>query len=209
MTTNQSRNTKSFTNSEIHSEPASAGFSVSRTFEKPYDIGIHMACSRLFFLRFLIAFNAFLNDFRCFFAVMISAGCHFNSLKNLVVFKEIADFLQLEVRQIGQLMHIVIARIAIHDRDQLVIQRAVIDHLKIAEHSGRDNASGEGRVFADDKDFDSELKAEARRYYTNIVGKYGMQTVAAINKVSGLDIKMICFHLYNLLKIILLYLNIF
>ena len=49
-----------------------------------------------------------------------------------------------------------------------------------------------GSIFADDKDFDSELKAEARRYYTNIVGKYGMQTVAAINKVSGLDIKMIC-----------------
>lgn len=49
-----------------------------------------------------------------------------------------------------------------------------------------------GSIFADDKDFDSELLNEARRYYTNIVGKYGMQTVAAINKVSSLDIKMIC-----------------
>lgn len=49
-----------------------------------------------------------------------------------------------------------------------------------------------GSIFADDKDFDSELKSEARRYYTNIVGKYGMQTIGAINKVAGLGIKMIC-----------------
>jgi flavorubredoxin len=49
-----------------------------------------------------------------------------------------------------------------------------------------------GSIFADDKDFVSELLNEARRYYTNIVGKYGMQTIAAINKVSSLDISMIC-----------------
>ena len=49
-----------------------------------------------------------------------------------------------------------------------------------------------GSIFADDKDFDAELKDEARRYYTNIVGKYGMQTTAALNKVSGLAINMIC-----------------
>ena len=49
-----------------------------------------------------------------------------------------------------------------------------------------------GSVFADGKDFESELLSEARRYYTNIVGKYGMQTIGAINKVSGSDIKMIC-----------------
>ena len=49
-----------------------------------------------------------------------------------------------------------------------------------------------GSVFADSKDFEKDLLNEARRYYTNIVGKYGMQTVAAVNKVSSLDIKMIC-----------------
>ena len=49
-----------------------------------------------------------------------------------------------------------------------------------------------GSIFADDKDFDKELLNEARRYYTNIVGKYGMQTIGAINKVSAFDIKMIC-----------------
>ncbi|MBQ1293505.1 MAG: FprA family A-type flavoprotein, partial [Clostridiales bacterium] len=49
-----------------------------------------------------------------------------------------------------------------------------------------------GSIFADGKDFENDLLGEARRYYTNIVGKYGMQTVAAINKASQLDIKMIC-----------------
>ena len=49
-----------------------------------------------------------------------------------------------------------------------------------------------GSVFADSKDFEKDLLNEARRYYTNIVGKYGMQTVGAINKVSAFDIRMIC-----------------
>ena len=39
---------------------------------------------------------------------------------------------------------------------------------------------------------ESDLKNEARRYYTNIVGKYGMQTVAALKKTADLDIRMIC-----------------
>ena len=33
---------------------------------------------------------------------------------------------------------------------------------------------------------------EARRYYSNIVGKYGTQVTAALKKASGLDIKYLC-----------------
>jgi len=50
----------------------------------------------------------------------------------------------------------------------------------------------DGSIFADGHDFETELKEEARRYYTNIVGKYGMQTTAALKKAGALDIKMIC-----------------
>ena len=50
----------------------------------------------------------------------------------------------------------------------------------------------DGSIFADMHDFESDLKNEARRYYTNIVGKYGMQTVAALKKTADLDIRMIC-----------------
>jgi flavorubredoxin len=41
-------------------------------------------------------------------------------------------------------------------------------------------------------DTDEEWACEARRYYFNIVGKYGMQVQSILNKVGGLDIKIIC-----------------
>lgn len=50
----------------------------------------------------------------------------------------------------------------------------------------------DGKLFADEFDFDREWLDEARRYYTNIVGKYGPQVQALLKKASGLDIKYIC-----------------
>ena len=41
-------------------------------------------------------------------------------------------------------------------------------------------------------DTDEEWDCEARRYYFNIVGKYGMQVQALLKKAATLDIKMIC-----------------
>ncbi len=49
-----------------------------------------------------------------------------------------------------------------------------------------------GAIFADEVDFNADYMAEARRYYTNIVGKYGVQVSSLLNKASGLDISMIC-----------------
>jgi len=49
-----------------------------------------------------------------------------------------------------------------------------------------------GAIFADEVDFDRDFFDEARRYYTNIVGKYGKQTEALLKKVSTLDVRMIC-----------------
>lgn len=49
-----------------------------------------------------------------------------------------------------------------------------------------------GILFADEVDFDRDWLDEARRYYTNIVGKYGPQVTALLKKASGLDIQMIC-----------------
>ena len=50
----------------------------------------------------------------------------------------------------------------------------------------------EGSIFADEYDFDKEFLDEARRYYANIVGKYGMQVQAVLKKTAGLDIQNIC-----------------
>lgn len=49
-----------------------------------------------------------------------------------------------------------------------------------------------GNIFADEIDWDKDFKDEARRYYVNIVGKYGLQTQNVLKKASTLDIQMIC-----------------
>lgn len=49
-----------------------------------------------------------------------------------------------------------------------------------------------GNVFADEVDFEKEWLPEARRYYTNIVGKYGAQVTGVLRKLSAVEIKMIC-----------------
>ena len=52
------------------------------------------------------------------------------------------------------------------------------------------SADGFGKFGA--LDTDEEWDCEARRYYFNIVGKYGVQVQMLLKKASGLDIQMIC-----------------
>lgn len=49
-----------------------------------------------------------------------------------------------------------------------------------------------GNIFADEVEFERDYLNEARRYYANIVGKYGPQVLALLKKASALEIKMIC-----------------
>lgn len=48
-----------------------------------------------------------------------------------------------------------------------------------------------GNLFADEVEFEKEWLDDARRYYINIVGKYGVQTQNLLKKASALDIAMI------------------
>ena len=48
-----------------------------------------------------------------------------------------------------------------------------------------------GNLFDDETDFICKI-GEYRRYYSNIVGKYGIQVNSLLNKAKNLDIKMIC-----------------
>lgn len=50
----------------------------------------------------------------------------------------------------------------------------------------------DGNIFADEIDYDKSKIDEARRYYTNIVGKYGAQVQALLKKAGGIEIDMIC-----------------
>ena len=49
-----------------------------------------------------------------------------------------------------------------------------------------------GAIYADEVDFDRDYLDEARRYYTNIVGKYGTQVTNLLKKATLLDINLLC-----------------
>ena len=49
-----------------------------------------------------------------------------------------------------------------------------------------------GNLFADEMNFEGEWLNDARRYFTNIVGKYGQPVQTVLKKAAALDIKMIC-----------------
>ena len=49
-----------------------------------------------------------------------------------------------------------------------------------------------GNIFADEVDFEGEWLNDARRYFVNIVGKYGQPVQTVLKKAAALDIQMIC-----------------
>lgn len=49
-----------------------------------------------------------------------------------------------------------------------------------------------GNIFADQMHFERDWLPDARRYYTNIVGKYGVQVQTLLKKAAGVEIEMIC-----------------
>lgn len=49
-----------------------------------------------------------------------------------------------------------------------------------------------GNLFADEVNFETEWLADARRYYTNIVGKYGQQVQDVLAKAATVQINTIC-----------------
>ena len=50
----------------------------------------------------------------------------------------------------------------------------------------------DGNIFADEVNFEQEWLDDARRYYTNIVGKYGTPVQNVLKKAAGLDIQYLC-----------------
>jgi flavorubredoxin len=50
----------------------------------------------------------------------------------------------------------------------------------------------DGKLFNDEINFDRDFLDDARRYYTNIVGKYGPHVQDLLKKAGTIDIKIIC-----------------
>lgn len=49
-----------------------------------------------------------------------------------------------------------------------------------------------GDIFAESRCFKREILSEARRYYTNIVGKFGLQVQAVLKKAANLELNTVC-----------------
>ncbi|NLI21226.1 MAG: MBL fold metallo-hydrolase [Clostridiales bacterium] len=49
-----------------------------------------------------------------------------------------------------------------------------------------------GNLYADEVNFREEWLPEARRYYANIIGKYGPQVQALLKKLASLELRLIC-----------------
>ncbi|HHX09279.1 MAG TPA: FprA family A-type flavoprotein [Chloroflexi bacterium] len=50
----------------------------------------------------------------------------------------------------------------------------------------------DGRMYADQYKFEEEYLPEVRRYYANIIGKYGRNVKNLFDKLEGLEIEMLC-----------------
>ena len=50
----------------------------------------------------------------------------------------------------------------------------------------------DGNLFADELNFEEEWLPDARRYYCNIVGKYGPQVQNVLKKAAGVEIQTVC-----------------
>ncbi|MBQ5974052.1 MAG: flavin reductase [Oscillospiraceae bacterium] len=79
----------------------------------------------------------------------------------------------------------------VHWPEVMVSYDAADKLLFSADAFGTFGALG-GSLFADEVDFAADWLPDARRYYANIVGKYGTQVQSLLKKAAGLDIEMIC-----------------
>mgnify|MGYP004603482545 CR=1 FL=1 len=79
----------------------------------------------------------------------------------------------------------------VHWPEAMVSYDATTKTLFSADAFGSFGALG-GNLYADEVNFKTEWLDDARRYYTNIVGKYGTQVQALLKKAAAIDIEMIC-----------------
>ena len=68
---------------------------------------------------------------------------------------------------------------------EVMVSYDAADHILFSADAFGTFGALNGVLFADEVDFDRDWLDEARRYYTNIVGKYGPQVLAPAEKGGG------------------------
>ncbi len=79
----------------------------------------------------------------------------------------------------------------VHWPEVMVTYEKITKTLFSADAFGTFNALS-GALFADEYLFESEYLDDARRYYANIIGKYGNQVKSLLKKLSPLEISTLC-----------------
>ena len=79
----------------------------------------------------------------------------------------------------------------VHWPEVMVTYDATTKTLFAADAFGTFGALG-GNLYADEVNFQTEWLDDARRYYTNMVGKYGTQVQALLKKAATIEIETIC-----------------
>jgi flavorubredoxin/flavin reductase (DIM6/NTAB) family NADH-FMN oxidoreductase RutF/rubredoxin len=123
--------------------------------------------------------------------------CNEKTLAFIKQFYEIGDDLKIKIVAEGDVLntgrhnlHFVMAPM-VHWPEVMVTYDSTDKTLFSADAFGCFGALN-GALFADEVDFAKDYMDEARRYYTNIVGKYGKQVEMLLNKASSLEINMLC-----------------
>lgn len=75
---------------------------------------------------------------------------------------------------------------------EVMVTYDTTEHILFCADAFGTFGSLDGAIFADEVDFERDYLDEARRYYTNIVGKYGTQVQSLLKKASSLKIDMLC-----------------
>lgn len=75
---------------------------------------------------------------------------------------------------------------------EVIVSFDVTDGVLFAADAFGTFGALDGKLFADEVDFDRDYLDHMRKYYTNIVGKYGPFVQDVLKKASGLPIKYIC-----------------
>lgn len=91
----------------------------------------------------------------------------------------------------GKKLYNFISAPMVHWPEVTVVYESTTKTLFSADAFGSFGAMS-GNLYADEVDFDRDWLDDARRYYTNIVGKFGSSVTQLLNKASKLEIAMLC-----------------
>ena len=75
---------------------------------------------------------------------------------------------------------------------EVMVSYDATDHILFSADAFGTFGALNGAIWADEVNFERDYLDEARRYYTNIVGKYGTQVQALLKKAADLDIRLLC-----------------